>query len=176
MWASTRVGIGGLGIGIVDGRLRDGGWCGTMEIGNPVGVGRGSLSVVVVAFVGIGISVRTMERLWLVWYNLHPTWDWTSRPPRASRVSGRGRASESLSQLLNEGVGDVVGRDMDGIGNTKNDQRTFGRERKTRPGRVETCPRGLLNLAYSRARFPNDRTNEDVRNEQTKGISFRLRR
>lgn len=151
MWASARVGIGGLGIGIVDGRLRDRGRCGAMEIGNAVRVGRGSLSVVVMAFVGIGIAVRTMKRLRLVWYNLHPTWDWTGRAPRAGRVSRRGRTSESLGQLLNEGVGDVVGRDMNGIGNTKNNQRTFGGKRETRTRRVETCPRSLLNLAYSRA-------------------------
>lgn len=122
-----------------------------MEIGDAVRVGRGSLSAVVVAFVGIRVAIRTMKRLWLVWYNLHSTWDWASRAPRAGRVSGRSRTSEPLSQLLNKGIGNVIGRDVDGVGNAENDKRAFSGERKTRPRRVKTRTGGFLNLAYPRA-------------------------
>jgi hypothetical protein len=54
--------------------------------------------------------------------DLHTSRDDTSRSATASSVGRSSRASETLGQLLNKGATDVVGSNVDGICNTKDNK------------------------------------------------------
>lgn len=64
---------------------------------------------------------------------------------------------------------------MHGVSHAQDDKRTLSRQRQTRLGGVETGTRGLLNLTDAHALLADDGADEDVRNEEAKGIGLGLR-
>lgn len=156
MRPGTRISTGLLGVGVVNRCL--GGRSGSLsvEIGHSVRVGRSALGCIVMTLERLGVAVGPMEGLGLVRDDLHSAGNGAGRPAGASCV-GRSRGSSvTLGELLDEGVGDVVSRDMDGIGDTSHNQRSLGRERQCRTGSVEPCTGRVLNLAYPGTSLSND--------------------
>jgi len=77
----------------------------------------------------IWMSIGTVKRLWLVWDDLHSSRDRASRSTGSGSISGSCRSAVSLGELFHKSISDVVGGDMDGIGDTCHNQRTLRRER-----------------------------------------------
>ena len=96
--------------------------CLTVEIRHAVGIGRSTLSLVVVPSEIVRMSILSSSRLWHVRNDLHPTGHNTSgaTAPRCIR-RGSGTA-KTFSQLLNQRLTNVIGSNVNGIGNTKNNQ------------------------------------------------------
>jgi hypothetical protein len=156
--------------------LGGGGGCLAVKVGDAVRVSRGSLRAVGVSLEGFRVSIRAVQGLRLVRDNLHASRNRTSRSTSARSIGGGGRSTITLGKLLHEGVGDVVGRDVNGVGDTSHNQGTLGRERKGRAGRVETGAGRVLDLTNTRASLADDRSDQDVRDQQSQRVGLGLRR
>jgi hypothetical protein len=144
------------------GGLGNGGGSLTLQIGDAIRTGLAAVGVGVVALEGVWVAVLAASRLGHVWHHLHTTRNGTGGSTAASSISRGCRAAESLSQLLHQGHGNIVGRNVDGIGDTKDDQGTLGREREAGIGSVETRTGGLLDLANTATTLADDGSNENV--------------
>jgi hypothetical protein len=78
--------------------------------GHVVGSGVRAAAVVVLPVAEVAAS-----RLRVVWDYLHAAGDCTRGAAAASRVGGRGRATKTLIELLQESAADVIGGNVDGI-------------------------------------------------------------
>lgn len=72
------------------------------------------------------MTVLTAYRLWNIRDNLHASRHDTSRTTAACSVRGSCRPTKSLRQLLNKGLPNVVGSNMDRVSDPKDDQGSFG--------------------------------------------------
>lgn len=102
-----------------------------------VAVARSRVSTAIVAAV-VGMSIISSGRLGNIRHNLHTTRNNTSRTSTSRSVSGSCRATKSLGELFEERATNIVCSNVDGVRNTKNDQRTLGREWEARVGSIET--------------------------------------
>jgi hypothetical protein len=133
-----------------------------LQIRDAIGTGLAAVGVGVVALEGVGVAVLAASRLRHVWNHLHATRNGTGGATAASSISRGCRAAEALSQLLHQGHGHIVGRDVDGIGDTKNDQGALGRQREAGIGSVQARTGGLLDLADTATTLADDGSNENV--------------
>jgi hypothetical protein len=115
-----------------------------------------------------GIWMTILAPSWLrnVRNDLHTTWHDTGRATATSGICRGGRATESLSELLNESDGDIVGCDVNSVSNTKDHKGSLSRQRKARVRCIKTGTRGFLDFANANTRFANDGSNQDVRDEE----------
>lgn len=116
--SSARVAGSVLGVGVVDGGLGSRRRRLSVEVGDTVGVGRRTLRRVRVALVGLRVAVVSVERLRLVRNDLHSPGNRSSWSAGSSSVRRCGRSSIPLGELFHKGVRDVVGGDVNGIGDT----------------------------------------------------------
>lgn len=107
-----------------------------------------------------------------VWDDLHATRDDSGRAATASRISRCSRSAEPLRQLFNKCATDVVGCNVNGVGNTKNHEGSLGAQRQARVRRIQSSARGLLDLPDSNALLANDGPDEDVRDEESERIGL----
>lgn len=96
-----------------------------MEIWHTIRIGRSSLRLISMPLVVIRMAILTSSRLRHVWNDLHPTWNNARRSTTSSGICRSCWATKSFSQLLNQSLPHVIGGNMNSIGDTKNDQRTF---------------------------------------------------
>lgn len=101
-----------------------------MEIRNTIGVGRGTMRLIIVSLVVVRMTVLTPGWLRYIWNNLHPPRDNAGRATGASGVRRGGRAPESFCQLLNKGLSNIVCSDVNSVSHTENNQRSFGGQRQ----------------------------------------------
>lgn len=96
-----------------------------------------------------GVRMAILTTCWLrnVGYDLHATRNNTSRATTPGSIRRRSWASKSLSELLNEGNGNIVGCNVNSISNTEDNEGTFGRQRKASIRGIQACTRGFLDLA-----------------------------
>lgn len=118
-------------------------WCGgggggglTVEVGNAVGVGRSALGSIGVLAERVRVSVLAVHGLRLIRYYLHSSGDRASRASGAGGIGGGGRAAVALGELFNKGISNVVSSDVDGVGDTGDDERALGGEGEGGAGRV----------------------------------------
>lgn len=166
MWPSSRITLLRR-TAIVDGCLRLLlGWL-TMKIWHAIRVCRRTLWLIVVSSIVVRMTILASSRLRHVRDDLHTAGNDTSRSSASSSIRRSCWATEALGQLLHKRLSNIVSSNVHSICDTENDERSFCGERQARVGCVETGARCFLNLTNAYARFPDDRTDQDVRNEQT---------
>jgi hypothetical protein len=97
----------------------------------------------------------------------HATGDDVSSDTTTGSILRGGRATESLCQLLYQGLGDVVDRNVNGVCNAEDDERPLTRVRQHSIGGVQFRVGSILNLTDAYTTFADDGPNENVRNEKT---------
>ena len=166
MWSSSRIALLRRAaivhrcLGLLLGRL-------TMKIWHAVRVCRRALRLIGVSSVVVRMTILASSGLRYVGNDLHASRNDTSRSSTSSSICRSCRAAKALGQLLHKRLSHVVCSNVHGICDTENDERSFCGKRQARIRRVETGARGFLNLPNAYARFSNDRSDQDVRNEQT---------
>lgn len=85
-----------------------------------------TLRLVIVSSEVVRMTVLTASRLWNIRDNLHPSWHNTSRTTAACSIGGSCRTAKPLCQLLDKGLPNIVGGNMDGVSYPKDDQGSFG--------------------------------------------------
>lgn len=91
----------------------------------------------------------------------------------SSGICGRSRATESIVQLFKESAAHIVGGNVDSVSNTHDNKRALAGHRQTRIRCVQSGSRGLLDFANASTSLTNDGADENVRDEETEGVSFR---
>lgn len=134
-----------------------------MQVGDAVSTCCRPVGVGVVPPEGFRVAILTSSGLGDVRHNLHTSRDCTSRAATAGSVSRGSRSSKAFSELLDKSHGNIVGSNVHGISNAKDNERPFSRQRKTSVRGVQTSTRSLLNLADTDTGLSNDRTDEDMR-------------
>ena len=133
-----------------------------MQVRDTISTRLAAVGVGVVALEVVWVAVLAASRLGHIRHHLHAARNCPGGSTAASSI-GRGcRATESLSQLLHQSYGDIVGCDVHGIGNTKDNQRTLGRERETGIGGIQARTGGLLDLANTATTLADDGADENV--------------
>jgi hypothetical protein len=135
-----------------------------VKVGNTVRTATGAVGVGVVTLESIGMAVLTAGRLGNVRDDLHAARDSTCRTAAASSV-GRGRGTAvTLGQLLNQGGSNVIGGNVNGICDTKDDEGALCGQRKACIGSIQASTGGLLDFTNATATLSDDGTNQDVGN------------
>jgi hypothetical protein len=145
-----------------------------MEIRDTIGTGCTTVGVRVVTLEGVRMTILTASRLRNVWDDLHATRHSTSRTTAAGSISRGSGAAKALSELLHKRHGDIVSGDVDGIRNTKDDKRPLSGEGQAGVGGIQTSTGGFLDLANATTTLTDDRTNEDMGDQQTQGVGLGL--
>lgn len=101
----------------------------TMKIWHAIRVCRGTLWLVIVSSIIVGMAVLASGRLGHVRNNLHTARNDTSRASAPSSIRRSCWATKALGQLLHKRLSNVVGSNVHSICDTKDDQRSFCRER-----------------------------------------------
>lgn len=146
-----------------------------VKIRDAIRARHGPVLLGVVSLPGVRVSVLPSSRLGNIRYHLHPTRHNTGRTAASSRVCRGSRPAKSLGQLLDESGGNVVCRNVDGIGHAQDDQGPLRRQRKTRVRRIQTRARGFLDLPNAGTALANDRTDEDMGDQETERVCLGLR-
>ena len=145
-----------------------------MGIRSTVGTGAGSIVLGIVTSGRVGMAVLSASRLRDIGYNLHTTRHDTSRSTAASGIGGCSRSTKSLSQLLYKSHGNIVSCNVHGISNTQHNKRAFSGEREAGVRSIQARTGCLLDFANTNTTFPDDRTNEDMGDEEAERIRLRL--
>ena len=133
--------------------------------GHVMGSGIRTIAVVV-----LPIAKVATGRLGVVWNHLHSARDGSGGAAAAGRV-GRGRcATKPLVKLFEECAANIVSCNVDSISHTHDDQRALRGEREARVGRIQAGAGCFLDLLDASAALSNDGADQDVRNQQTKGV------
>jgi hypothetical protein len=122
----------------------------------------------------VGVTHLSTNLLGNIWDNLHTTRNNALRSAVAAGVVGCRWASKSFSQLLDKCASNVVCGNVHCIGNTKYNEGTLSRKRQGGLGCVQAGARLLLDFPNADARLSNDRSNEDVWDEEAERISLGL--
>jgi hypothetical protein len=91
----------------------------TVKVRDPISACSSAIGVGMVSLEMFWMAILTTSGLWDIRDNLHTARHCTSRATAASGISRGCRTSKALSELLDEGYGDVVGSDVDRIGNAE---------------------------------------------------------
>lgn len=123
------------------------------------------------------LTVAEVAASWLraIRNNLHTAGYNAGRTTTSSSISRSCRASESLVKLLEKSATDIISRNMDSISYAHDHQRPFTRQGKAGVRSIQSCTRGLLDLAYTSTTLSDDGSNEDMGDEKSKRISLGLR-
>ena len=100
-------------------------------IGSTICISWSAIRLIVVSTIVVRMTPLTSSWLRHIRDNLHAARYDTCRSTTAGRVGRSCRTPESLCQLFHQGLTDVVGRDMNCIGDAENDERPFCRKWKT---------------------------------------------
>lgn len=103
---------------------------------------------------------------------MHAAGDSSRRTAASSGISRGGRTAKPLGELLEKSAPDVVGRNMDGIGDAHHNKRTLGRHGEARVRGIKTGPRCLLDLLDSSTGFPDDGANQNVGDQKTERVGL----
>ena len=157
----TAASIGGMGSTTIrHGGLTDRRGCGlTMHIGDAVRATTSTVGVRVMPFEGIRMTILTTGRLGNIRNHLHAAGHSPSRTTAPCSVSRGSRSTETLSELLDQGHGNVVRSNVNSIRNTKDNKRALSRQRKASIRRIETRSRRLLNFANAATTLTDDGPN-----------------
>ena len=98
-----------------------------MQIWNTVGVSRGTLRLIVMPSVVVRMTILTTSRLGYIWDYLHATRNNACRSSTTRGVCRSCGTTETLCQLLNKRLSNVVSGNVNSIRNTKDNERTLGR-------------------------------------------------
>ena len=148
---------------VVQGWLRNGGWCGlARHVSNTVSTCCSPVGVRVMSPEGVWVTVLATSRLRNVRHDLHATWNCSSRATAPGSVSGSCWSTETFSKLLDESHGNVIRGNVYGISNTENDKRPLGRQLKAGVRGVETGARRFLDLANADTSLANDGADENM--------------
>lgn len=134
-----------------------------MEVRDAISARRCAVGVRMMSLEGVRMSILSSGRLRDIRHHLHPTRDGASWASAAGGVSRRGRSAEAFGELFNQGNSDIVGRNVNGVRNTKYDQGTLSRQGKTSIRRIQAGSRSLLDLANPAAALANNGANQDMR-------------
>jgi hypothetical protein len=75
-----------------------------------------------VSLEAFGMAVLSARRLRDIRYDLHAAGNNSSRATTAGGIGGSGWSSKSFSQLFNQGDCDIVGCNVHGVSNTKDNK------------------------------------------------------
>lgn len=81
------------------------------------------------ATVVVWMTIGTTSRLGHVRYDLHASRNDTSGSATSAGISGRSWTAKSLGELFIQSATDIVRGDVDSIGNSEDDKRSFCRQR-----------------------------------------------
>jgi hypothetical protein len=118
-------------------------------------------------------SVLTTSRLWDVRLNRHTARDDVSSSSATGSILRGGRATETLGQLLNQGLSHIVNGNVNCISHAKNDEGSLARVRQHGIRSIQLRVRCILDLANAYATLTDDRANEDVGDEKTHWVGLR---
>jgi hypothetical protein len=96
-----------------------------MQIWHAVGVRGGSLRLVAVSPVIVGMPILATSRLRYVWNDLHASRNDTGWSATSSGIRRGRNPPEAFRQLFHERLADIIGGDVNGIGDAKHDERPF---------------------------------------------------
>jgi hypothetical protein len=128
----------------------------TGQVGNTECTGTGTVSVRMVAFEGIGVTVLASSGLRNVWHNLHTTRNSTGRTTAASGICRSRGTTVTFRQLLDQGNGDIVSSNVDGICDTEDDKGPFSGQREASIRSVQASAGSLLDLANAATTLADD--------------------
>jgi hypothetical protein len=118
----------------------------------------------------VWVSHLAADVLWNVWNDLHATWNDTLRTAVTHCVGRSCWSTEALCELLNQRAADIVGCDVDGISNAKDNKGAFGREGEARLGSIESSTGSFLNFTDPDSLLADYRADEDVWDEETERV------
>ena len=100
-----------------------------MKIWHTVRVCRGTLWLIVVSSIVVGMTILASSRLRHIRDNLHTAGNDASRSSTSSGIRRSCGTTEALGQLLYKCLSDVISSNMHSICDTENDERSFCGER-----------------------------------------------
>jgi len=145
-----------------------------VHIGHSIRIGRTADSLVSVLAVLLGMRPMSTNGLRLIWLDYHAAWDKVRLITTTRSVVRRSWPTVFLSQLFDQGLGNIIDSNVDRVCNTHDDQGALSALRKVAIGRIKTSVRSLLNLANALTIPPDDSTDENIGNEQAHWIRPRL--
>lgn len=86
----------------------------------------------------LAVAIPSARRLGAVRHNLQTPGNSTGRRSAPGGIGGSGGATEALLKLLKQGAANVVGGNVNGVGNAHDNERPFRREGKARVGRIKS--------------------------------------
>jgi hypothetical protein len=121
------------------------------------------------------LRVRVLTSSWLgnVWLNRHAARDNVGSHTATGRILRRGGSTESLGQLLDQSLGNIVHSNVHSVSNTQNDQRTLARVGEECVRCVQLSVRCFLNLTNADTSLSDNRANKDMRDEKAHRVRLR---
>ncbi len=101
-----------------------------MKIRHAVWIRWSALGLIVMTFVIVWMAILSTSWLRNVWHHLHTTWYHSSRAATSCSIRRSRRPAETFRELFDKRAGNVISRDVDGVRNTEDNQRTFGGQRQ----------------------------------------------
>jgi len=118
------------------------------------------------------VRVLASSGLGNVWLDGHAAWDNVGRHSATSGILGRSGTTESLGQLLNQCLRNIVHSNVHSVSNTQNDQRALARVGEEGVRCIQLSIGSVLDLADANTSLANDGADKDVRDKQTHGIGL----